>query len=297
MSLIKCPECKRKVSDKAQFCPKCGFSMENYTPVENQIGDNALNNEDKKKKKQRLIKKIIIVCSSILIALIIILSVMGIGYAHWCEYVINSQIETESSNEYPLFTYSDILDVDPYGLSNENNIIGKQISTVLRGYVENEDYSVNESKDYVSYTFPLTNEDYPLGNGAADLVIYTFNGTINKIEYTFRISQYKGVSLRGKQSQAHRSITDYYDVDPIYTGYNYDDDEYVIMSKDEYGSLPYADYYDVTFITWESEKGTVIYSFTNLFEEKYEYGTITFTNDEIEKEEYQDFIKEYSDAI
>lgn len=27
MSLIKCPECRRKISDKADACPKCGFPL------------------------------------------------------------------------------------------------------------------------------------------------------------------------------------------------------------------------------------------------------------------------------
>ncbi|QBG48322.1 hypothetical protein EGM51_13315 [Verrucomicrobia bacterium S94] len=32
MALIKCPECKSKVSDKADSCPTCGFNISSYTP-------------------------------------------------------------------------------------------------------------------------------------------------------------------------------------------------------------------------------------------------------------------------
>ena len=92
-------------------------------------------------------------------------------------------------------------------------------------------------------------------------------------------------------------LTDYHDVDPIYAGYDFDNDEYINMTKDEYSSLPYSNYYDVTFITWESDKGTAILSFTNMFEEKLEYGAITFTNDEIKKEEYQNHIDKYSHSM
>lgn len=37
MSLISCPECNRKISDKAVSCPHCGFPLNN----------NVINNEDK----------------------------------------------------------------------------------------------------------------------------------------------------------------------------------------------------------------------------------------------------------
>ena len=30
MALINCPECKNKVSDKANACPHCGFPIEEY---------------------------------------------------------------------------------------------------------------------------------------------------------------------------------------------------------------------------------------------------------------------------
>lgn len=37
MSLIKCPECKQKISDTAITCPRCGYDMSNYQymPISN----------------------------------------------------------------------------------------------------------------------------------------------------------------------------------------------------------------------------------------------------------------------
>jgi TM2 domain-containing membrane protein YozV len=32
MPLIKCPECKKDISDKADSCPFCGYSVEGATP-------------------------------------------------------------------------------------------------------------------------------------------------------------------------------------------------------------------------------------------------------------------------
>ena len=34
MALIKCPECKRKISDKAKSCPHCGFVPDDNTMVD-----------------------------------------------------------------------------------------------------------------------------------------------------------------------------------------------------------------------------------------------------------------------
>ena len=38
MSLIRCPECNAKVSDKALACPRCGFVAENHLlPISQQV--------------------------------------------------------------------------------------------------------------------------------------------------------------------------------------------------------------------------------------------------------------------
>lgn len=37
MSLIKCPECNGNVSDKAELCPHCGFSIKDYLKVADEI--------------------------------------------------------------------------------------------------------------------------------------------------------------------------------------------------------------------------------------------------------------------
>lgn len=39
MSLIKCQECKRKISDTAQFCPHCGYNYRNI-PLDQKTGSN-----------------------------------------------------------------------------------------------------------------------------------------------------------------------------------------------------------------------------------------------------------------
>lgn len=44
MALIKCPECKKKISDTAISCPQCGYAFSIYkkeTPSKSRISDNA----------------------------------------------------------------------------------------------------------------------------------------------------------------------------------------------------------------------------------------------------------------
>lgn len=293
MSLIKCPECNKKVSNKASTCPKCGFNVKDYKPTQEQIDEQNI----KSKERKRRIKKYLIIAIAITTSLCIICCAIYIGGHLWYNYQ-EEQEEQEYKGKYPLFSRdSYILDADPYGLSNEYNVIGKQISTVLGKCVENEDYTISTKQDYTSYTFPLPYpNDYPIGNDA-ELVLYTSNGIIFKIEYTFRFEQIQDNSYRLKLSRIREDITNYYDVDPIYAGYNFDDDEYIIMTYDEYSRLHYANYYNVTFITWKNEKGMAMLSFTNMFDEKDEYGAITFTNDEIIKEEYQNHIDKYNPTM
>ena len=32
MSLIKCPECNKEISDKAEMCIHCGYPLQQYNP-------------------------------------------------------------------------------------------------------------------------------------------------------------------------------------------------------------------------------------------------------------------------
>lgn len=58
MSLIKCPECgKENVSDSAEVCPRCGFTIKKY--YENEINKGCIIKEQEKKKSvhQEKLKK------------------------------------------------------------------------------------------------------------------------------------------------------------------------------------------------------------------------------------------------
>jgi ribosomal protein L37E len=93
MALVKCPNCNKNVSDKADFCPACNYKLQNCatlicTECGNPLHDsdtvcnncgyplsktNTLNSKTKKKDKapQKNLKRIIIIISSILVAVLI----------------------------------------------------------------------------------------------------------------------------------------------------------------------------------------------------------------------------------
>lgn len=66
MAIIKCPECKRKISDQCENCPRCGY------PIKNSLG-NELSEEVVAQSKKQFYKKIWvwIVAGVVLLALVL----------------------------------------------------------------------------------------------------------------------------------------------------------------------------------------------------------------------------------
>ncbi len=244
MALIKCPECKKKISDTVSRCPKCGFSIIGY------LSENRVSEGDGKHKKI----KIFVICA--IGILLLLLSFLVYMYA---DNNLND-ISDEENITYPLFEDS---------ITTANDLLGKDITSILNGYIEDEDYTLTSNEDNIIYTFPF--ESFVLGTDT-DLILYVDNSTseITKVQYSYRISQYSTVSFRSRVFRLRQELTDYYDADPIYTYLS--NKKHIKISKEEFGNRK-TTYY----ITWENEKGKAVYSQTNLYEEKDEYGTLTFT--------------------
>ena len=66
MALIKCPECKNKVSDKATSCPKCGFNILTYTPPSKPKKRELTPEEEKLANKGCLVAIIILIILAII---------------------------------------------------------------------------------------------------------------------------------------------------------------------------------------------------------------------------------------
>lgn len=56
MALHKCPECRRKVSESAAFCPNCGFSFseENLERYKKMLEKRRLHNQEINRKSTKL---------------------------------------------------------------------------------------------------------------------------------------------------------------------------------------------------------------------------------------------------
>lgn len=252
MALIKCPECKKKVSDTVSCCPKCGFSIVGY------LSENRISQEPEKNLRNK-IKYFII---SAIAMLLILLSFFGYINAD----IILNDISDEESSVYPLFGDS---------ITTANDLLGKEITPILNGYIKDEDYTITAEADGDVYTFWF--DSFVLGTDP-NLILYVDNSTskIIKVHYSFRVANggnFSDYSHYLKFSRISSDLTDYYDVDPIYTYLA--NKKQIKVSKDKFANL--ADNKKTTFyVTWESTKGKAVYSLTNLYEEKKEYGTLTF---------------------
>lgn len=253
MSLIKCPECKKKISDTVISCPKCGFS----------IADNldAINSSEICRKN---IKRRIIVLSLIII---VILSTILVTYNIYNHSQADTVEETdeikglERKRKYPLSKQN--------VLTMVNDILGKDSSEILDGYTEGEDYTISKNEDYTYFTF--SKSDY-------DLILHTDSSSkITKVQYSFRIDDNRGnfqFYVDSTNPISRVDATEYYDVDPVYT-YLDANNNHIKTTQDDF--LYSRDKKTTYYITWESTKGKAVYSLTNLYEEKKEYTNWIFT--------------------
>lgn len=173
--------------------------------------------------------------------------------------------DTNSNEEiiiYPLFGED---------ITTANDLLEKNITTILNGYIEDKDYTMKTDEDCTTYTFPFT--EYSLGSNP-NLILYvdTESSIITKVQYAFRIADTNSNINYGFIIRKNE-FTNYYDADPVYT-YLDNNGKHIKLNKDGlWDSNKKTTYY----VTWESSKGKLVYSFTNLYEEKKEYGTLTFT--------------------
>lgn len=58
MALIKCPECKKKISDQCGNCPHCGFPIENATKSNNSTNE-VIKTSTEQKNKTPIYKKVL----------------------------------------------------------------------------------------------------------------------------------------------------------------------------------------------------------------------------------------------
>lgn len=116
MAMIKCPECGKEISDKAEVCPSCGYSL---------------------KRKNRN-KKIIIGCAVV---------IMGIGFV-WYSNRVTPEEQAQINN-----VYSVISEIGTVGIGSEKRIedAEKQFDTLsskCQRHVKNRNELTNARKTY-----------------------------------------------------------------------------------------------------------------------------------------------------
>ena len=85
MALIKCPECGKQISDKAESCPNCGYRIESTIEEKKEIPSTI-------KQEAKEIDKKISICYAIVAVLVVLLFVC-VGYSN-SEYVMYPFIAT-----------------------------------------------------------------------------------------------------------------------------------------------------------------------------------------------------------
>lgn len=272
MTLIRCPECKKKVSQFAEACPRCGFPIRNY-----EFSEKTKPNKNYKK----ILKKIVII-SIILLALIIATVISGQVIT---DYTYRKQREIAKLERGRLFQLSSVNSADMYGLSNENNILGESIYEILENYEEGEDYTVSSNEYCTTYTFHtmdnyeshgISGESFRFGD--AELIVYESSADqlIDMFEYRFEIDTDNHVAFQ--INRVKQALTDYYDVDPTYTYLDLDADENVTIDSDMFYSFLLDDYKTIYHIDWEGKNVDATIAFFNFNEEASNTCSVIFSN-------------------
>ena len=268
MSLIRCPECKKMISDKAFACPKCGYPIsEAISTTMEQIESSSCNSH---KKQTRKCIKIISTLAYILLVVIIILTPIY--------FASKSLIETQKEKDkYPLFVTSSECASDPLGLGTTRSILGKNINEILNGYIEGTDYTITKNEHFCSYEFANTISYYEKD---AVLTIYTPSDSdvINMIEYSYRVGNNDGGYYSFSLIERIKDpLTAYYDVDPTYTIVKGTRSNSV--TKQEFNSsLINDDIKALYHIDWTSDNGSAGLLIANLHEERSIDWIVSFTN-------------------
>ena len=270
---MRCPKCDFNASNQAKFCNKCGYKLDagNEKDIIAKRGCSSTHKNN--------IFKLLVITNIVFFVLIccligyIVLNNPKLEDDSPSEEVYKSD-ESEIKSKYNLFKNSSLNKADPYGLSNEYNILGKDINEILVGYKEGKDYEITQNEYFNSYKFTRIIKGYASDLYDANLSIYTSanDDTISIIEYHYKASS---ALWNIHLSDVKRSLTKYYDVDPAYDYLNgYDTVE---ISKDEFEKLLDADVISIYHITWESDKGRAIFTIENLHEEADDDWYVSFT--------------------
>lgn len=258
MSLINCPNCQKEISNLAKSCPHCGHPI---------------------KKSNTVVKKIIIPL------ILFIVGVLCVAFAVWFfvfkqdEQPIIEQPIIEQPRKFELS--SDMPFSDPYGLSCNNNILGKDIHEVLATYsgYTTDDYSIDSNENAALYEFYDTISTFSTFSEDTRLSLLTENDIVTAIIYKGRYDDYfvklsdralyKG-KINDYINNFKNEVINKLDVDPVYLFKDENGTEYKI-TYDEWKNLSSKGVKSICFFA--DDIGAFI-DFNNFYDEKKETFTI-----------------------
>ncbi len=123
MALIKCPECGKKISDKAKSCPQCGFPLEELKKANPQTVEKVTEREEanisSEPKSKINIKSMVTLIGALLLG-----SAIGVGVQFAYNNYLDSQTYQEAINAY----------------SNDNLDEAYSKFIKIKGYKDSKDY-------------------------------------------------------------------------------------------------------------------------------------------------------------
>ncbi|MFR5857287.1 MAG: zinc ribbon domain-containing protein [Bacilli bacterium] len=174
MSLIKCKECGKEISDSAKSCPECGFVY---------------------KKEHSTIKTIIIcICTIVVIFLVLLIIVL---FPEISDSIKEKNAVNKIVGEYEIVNTSNESIVKKISITKDNTL-----------YICNQGYMPSEIKDGYYYIYEEDNKQYvittskTLGNDSNEyiLLLYDNGELISQFKEVLSIKCRYGSSEGGKTS-------------------------------------------------------------------------------------------------
>lgn len=218
MALIKCPECKRKISDKVENCPNCG------NPVTEELKATAIQLMEKQKENnKKLIKKagiiaIIAVCLCIVLGVVYyMLNLEKISISKAEKYIANQKYEKVMKI---LENYKDSNDTAKKLYSDAKIMTTKEGEFLIdfaNGLKERWDIADSSDNNEIEYLKGLVHLEYDrlskyeketfeddIFNEKAHLYISALQKSLSALDYA--ISDYTKYSKLWSESFSERSV-------------------------------------------------------------------------------------------
>lgn len=177
MSLIICPECGKKFSDKAKVCPNCAFPIDEI--IKNKTIKEDFSNANNTSKKNNIL--------AILIIIIILIVGIFITYYNYnslkAEEKIAYELIDKNKNKFKNPSSLKVLEITLYGKNyalvniEGNNSFGSPVSS---NYIIKDDvlYEVDDTNPTIKQ---LAREIFEVQKSSTNKVIKFNSNSINKI--------------------------------------------------------------------------------------------------------------------